>query len=62
MTIWELKHYTTQYEKKIRASMLPLGEKAAAVSGVCDGEKITACFCYWTEEAVSIHLQGSCRQ
>ena len=35
------------------ASMLPLGEKTAAF---VNREEITACFCYWMEEAVSIHL------
>jgi len=48
--------------KKIMAFMLPLGGKTAAVSGICNREDITACFCYWMEEAVSIHLQGYCMQ
>jgi len=42
--------------------MLPLGEKTAAVLGICNREDITTYFCYWTVEAMSIHLQGSCMQ
>ena len=59
MTIWELKHHKTHYEQKIMASSLPLGEKTAAVSDICKQRRNNIMFCYWTEEAVSIHLQGS---
>jgi len=44
------------------ASILPMGEKTVAVSGICNREETTANFCYWTKEAMSIHLQGPCRQ
>jgi len=37
------------------ASSLPLGEKTAAVLDVVNREEITSCFCYWTEEALSIY-------
>ena len=55
--------YNTIWTMKFMASMLPMGEKIAAVSGVCNREKkMTAYFCCWTKETVSIQLQRSCRQ
>jgi len=44
------------------ASTLPIVEMPSAVSGICNREEITANFCYWMEEAVSIHIQESYKQ
>jgi len=60
MTILGLKHHTAQYEQN-HDIHVAIEWKDSGSIGHLKKRRNNSIFCYWTEEAVSIHSQGACR-